>query len=233
MKFIKKEFEPKELRSWFNQQIDEDGNRINCNYGELRGTVKIALHSYLLEEQGFLCCYSGILIERDSSHIEHLKPQSLCKKEGKYEDVSYFNLLAAYPGQDYENEDTSQRRTKKSKKCPFGAHAKDDCYDPIKFVSPLDEGCEARFRFSEFGEIDAANSQDAAALETIRCLVLNHNRLIELRREAIDEVLFSPDMELDEFELRSIANGGYSVKDEEGKLPKFCFVIEQVARQLV
>jgi uncharacterized protein (TIGR02646 family) len=182
----------------------------------------------LLKEQGFLCCYIGILIDADNSHVEHLKPYSLCKQQGQYEDVSYLNLLAAYPGRDYQDEDTNRQ----NKKCPFGAHAKDDWYDLLNFVSPLNNDCEQRFKFYQSGKVEATNNQDIAAQTTIEKLVLNHEQLKDLRKAAIDEVLF-PDIELDELELRRIADGAYSVRDEDGKFPNFCFVIEQIAKELI
>lgn len=230
MKYVKKE-EPEELRSWFESQpVNSNGKRINCDYRNgLPGDIRRAVHKHFLAEQGYLCCYLGILIDQDTSHVEHLKPYKQCRNEGKYEDVNYLNLVAAYPGQTYEEEIDGQ----KQKRCPFGAHVKDDWYEPEKFVSPLDETCEARFRFDEFGGISVSNSEDNAAKETINKLVLNHDRLRDLRKEAIDEALFPIDVELDEVELQSIADGNYSIKDENKKLPQFCFVIEQVARQLV
>ena len=228
MKYIKKE-EPVELRSWFDGQLI-NGERINCDYRNgFPGDVRRAIHKHFLVEQGYLCCYIGIPIDEDSSHVEHLKPYHQCRDEGKYEDVSYLNLIAAYPGPAYQEDIDG----KKYKQCPFGAHVKDEWYEADKFVSPLDEDCETRFRFDEFGAIAAANSEDDAAKETIARLVLNHERLKELRKEAIDEVLFPPDVELDESEWQIIADGNYSVRDENQKLPQFCFVIEQVARQLV
>jgi uncharacterized protein (TIGR02646 family) len=231
MKYIKKEQEPEELRFWFDSQFDEDSKRLGCDYrNDLPSDVKRVLHNHLLTEQGFLCCYTGISINVDTSHVEHLKPYSICRQEGKHEDVDYLNLLAAYPGGNYKNADTPNRR---SKKCPFGAHAKDDWYDSTNLVSPLDEDCETRFIFYDSGKIEASNAEDTAAQKSIEKLTLNHERLKDLRKEAIDEALFPTDIELDESELRSFANGAYSVKGTDGKLPEFCFVIEQVARQLV
>jgi len=222
MKYINKEQEPETLSFWFNNQMDEEGNRLGCDFRkDLPGDVKRDLHDHLLREQGFLCCYTGILIDVidvNDSHIEHLKPYSLCKRERQCEDVSYRNLLAAYPGKDRKN-------------VHFGAHAKEDWYDPVRFVSPLDENCEKQFIFYASGKIAATDPEDIAAKTTIDKLVLNHDQLKDLRKAAIQEVLFNVDLE--ESELQEIANGSYSVKDEDGKLPSFCFVIEQIAKQLI
>jgi uncharacterized protein (TIGR02646 family) len=229
MKYFKKE-EPKNLRTWFDgQPVDENGNKINCDFRScLPGDVKREILDFFLQEQGYLCCYTGLIIDNDTSHIEHLKPYTLCKVEGKNEDVYYLNLVAAYPGAFYEEEIAGA----KVKKCPFGAHAKDQWYEVDKFVSPLDEDCESRFVFDQFGGVKAVDD-DNAAQTTIERLVLDHDQLNVLREEAINEVLFPEDFELDETEFQLIAEGNYSVKDENRRLPKFCFVIEQVARQLI
>ncbi|CDM98101.1 MAG: TIGR02646 family protein [Limnospira sp. PMC 1291.21] len=239
MKYIKKEQEPEKLRSWFNNQYDQEGNRLGCDYyNDVPSDVKRDLKDHLLGEQGFLCCYTGILIDTDTSHIEHLKPYSICRDEKNYEDVNYLNLVTAYPGRNYKSQDDevnqpSKKSKKNSKKCPFGAHAKDNWYELDNFVTPLESDCEDRFKFDNSGKVEATNHQDTAAQITIEKLVLNHERLIDLRRAAIDEAIFPPDTELDESDIKEIANGLYSQKNAEGKFAQFCFVIEQIAKQLV
>ena len=42
----------------------------------LQNPEKRELHEALIQEQGDICCYCGMRITRESSHIEHLKPQS-------------------------------------------------------------------------------------------------------------------------------------------------------------
>lgn len=239
MKYIEKAQEPQTLRSWFDNQYDAEGNRLGCDYyNDLPSDIKRDLKNSLLKEQGFLCCYTGILIDSNTSHLEHLKPYSICRNEKNYEDVNYFNLVTAYPGSNYEFQYDevnagSKKYKKNRKKCPFGAHAKDNWYEPNNFVTPLDSDCEARFKFYGSGRVEATNHQDSAAQKTIEKLVLNHQRLIDLRRIAIDEALFPDDIELDASDIQKIANGLYSQKDAEGKVRQFCFVIEQVAKQLI
>ncbi|MDT9181948.1 retron system putative HNH endonuclease [Limnospira sp. PMC 289.06] len=244
MKYIKKEQEPEKLRSWFNNQYDEEGNRLGCDYyDDVPSDVKRDVKEHLLKEQGFLCCYTGILIDTENSHIEHLKPYSICRNEKNYEDVNYFNLVTAYPGRNYksqedENDEDDElnqpsKKNKNSKKCPFGAHAKENWYERDNFVTPLQLDCEDRFKFDDFGKVQATNHQDTAAQITIEKLVLNHQRLIDLRKAAIDEAIFPIDIELDASDIQKIANGLYSQKNEEGKFRQFCLAIEQVARQLI
>jgi len=77
MKYIRKGNPPGELEIWFKKQpIGEDGIRINCTYKDgMRTEVKEAIKKRLLRDQGWLCCYTGLRIEMESTHIEHLKPQ--------------------------------------------------------------------------------------------------------------------------------------------------------------
>ncbi|BBD56722.1 TIGR02646 family protein [Planktothrix agardhii 1803] len=238
MKYIQKEQEPEKLRSWFNNQYDEEGNRLGCDYSDLPGDIKRDLKDHLLREQGFLCCYTGILINANTSHIEHLKPYHICRDEKNYEDVNYFNLVTAYPGRNYKSKDDEvnqprKKKKNKSKKCPFGAHAKDEWYEQDDFVTPLEPDCEDRFKFYDDGKVEAQDEQDTATKETIEKLVLDHQRLINLRKAAIKEALFPDDIELDISDIRTIANGLYSQKDQDGKFSQFCFVIEQIAKQLI
>jgi len=130
-------------------------------------------------EQGHLCAYTGRIIETETCHIEHLKPQAHCEA---LEDVTYRNLVAAVP----------QPNTPK---LPYGAHLKDNWpsdADAALFVSPLQNGCAARFSFSFSGKIQPTNPADAAASETIKRLGLEHDVLVGFRREAIKRTLQAP-----------------------------------------
>jgi len=222
MKYIAKSHAPKQLEDWFNSQpINQDGQRINCTYNQsLPSDVRKAIKDKLLQEQGWLCCYTGTSISEKKSHIEHFKPQSLCRQEGNYEDVNYRNLLAAYPGD-------------RDSKCSFGAHAKEDWYDPELLVSPLHKQCESRFHFDEDGYITSTRNDDQAAKETIKKLFLNCDMLREWREQAIDEFFFPEGRELSESKLQSIVENGCCIRDKKGRYPKFCFVIEQVAPQIL
>ncbi|MEH2318851.1 retron system putative HNH endonuclease [Nostoc sp.] len=219
MKYIRKGKAPRLIEVWLKKQpIGEVHLHLNCNYKNM--PQKDAVKDRLLKEQGGLCCYTGIRIEKDSSHIEHLKPQTSCKKDGKYEDIDYKNMLAAYPDKD-------------APRCKFGAHAKDDWYDEEKLISPLHKQCETRFTFDGFGCINPAKDDDIGARQTIDKLQLNHPILQTLRLNAIEEVLYADDQVLSEAQLRKIVLNKYSHKDGKGRYPEFCFVIEQVAQQLL
>ncbi len=147
-------------------------------------------------------------------HIEHLKPQSVSKCNGDYDDVAYENMLAAYP----------------RGKCLFGARARENWYEPEEFIHPLEKSCESKFEFDAEGCIKPRQKNDSQANKTIDKLRLNHSSLDEMRKQAIDEALFPEDTILSEAKLRRIVENGYSVLDSRGRYPHFSFIIEQVAR---
>jgi uncharacterized protein (TIGR02646 family) len=161
MRWIRKQNEPRQLTEWRSQC----NNDINFNYALLRqdhDTIT-AIHSSLLEEQGWICAYTGLRIEANSSHIEHVKPQQHCQAS---ETVTYTNLVACYPAPN-------------SPDPPYGAKKKDNWPSPDEehlFVSPLDGACETRFTFTLKGTI-AANNEDLAAKTTIAKLGLDHGEL--------------------------------------------------------
>ena len=220
MRQIEKGAAPRELRQWFEGQPIVDGRRINCTYEQgLPTEIKDTIRRRLLAEQGGLCCYTGLRIDLSSSHIEHLKPQNQCHD---HEDVDYNNMLAAYP-------------LKKSgeRGCPYGAHAKVGWYSPDLFIGPLTKQCETSFRFDLEGRVFPADNGNRAAVETIRRLRLDHHSLAEMREQAIEEVFFTKNRRLSEAQLRTLAERGFCSKDEQGRYPLFCFVIQQAAEQLL
>lgn len=194
MKKIDKHPQPNFLRDWFERERQQD---LDVTYeggfkaatiienGEKK-SLYVKVKESLLDEQGYLCCYTGKRINLDTSHIEHLKPQTKSKQnraEGKedYEDVKYKNLLAAFPKKLMETD--PQTGQKKHIKCEFGAERRNDKELPI---TPLDEKCEQWFLFTPFGEIKGLND---AAKETIKILNLDCPRLQDERSSVIDEIL--------------------------------------------
>lgn len=215
MKYIVKGRTPRSLKEWIAGQPIENGERINCKYEDMPTSVKREVHQRLLTEQGWLCCYTGMNVDESNSHIEHLKPQSQCEGD---EDIDYANLLTAYPGDRV--------------RCEFGAKAKDKWYDEELLISPLDRGCESKFRFDQFGHIKEVKPKDRAAKETIRRLRLDHDSLTEMRESAIQEAIFPDGNPLNHAKLNRIAQY-YCRRDSEERFPRFCFVVAQVAQDLL
>ena len=209
MKYIKKGSPPPELAKWFNKQPIEKGRRINCTYNDMDRAVKDAVKARLLQDQGLLCCYTGIHIEAHTSHIEHFKPQSQC--EG-HEDIDYNNLLAAYP----------------LAGCDFGARARGNKPVPI---NPMSAACEGKFQFNLSGKISPADKDDRNAIATIKNLRLDHPSLIEMRQHAIDEVLYRHNERLSDAQLVQVARH-YCDRMANRQFRHFCFVIASAAKEL-
>jgi uncharacterized protein (TIGR02646 family) len=222
MKRIEKSSSPKELTQWVKQQPTHKGKKVNCRYGDLTTEVKTIVKQRLLEDQGYLCCYTGIRISEATSHIEHFKPQSECNKddENKYEDVDYNNLFAAYPDKDYET---------KYGACSYGAHARTNWYDEDLFVSPLSPQCEAVFKFTFKGAIQSV-PDNLAAQTTINRLNLAHDSLTEMRQQAIDEFLFESEISLKK--AQELLEKIYD-RNMKGQFRPFCFVLQQACEEYI
>lgn len=118
-------------------------------------------------------------IDDTSSHIEHVKPETVCREEGRGSDLNYGNLVACFPRD-------GMRRDYR-----YGAQCKADWWEDNgrEFVSPLNDNCESRFHFNLEGEINPVDN-NPAAVNTIRVLGLDHKSLTEERKNAIEEFIF-------------------------------------------
>ncbi len=227
MRKIEKREEPAELREWrAAHQADPAGGGINYGYDALRQSPDVAglLLKSLLAEQGGLCAYTGRRIDVGSAHVEHLRPQAHCARG---QDVTYNNMVACWP---QPNGPCGQ----------YGAHAKGNWPSPAEaatFISPLSNGCEARFVFNQRGEIKLADPADSAADKTIKKLKLDHKLLTALRGREIESVLGTMrSLSLKEARkrLRSIQqaeatlNGGANVP-----LDPYRFALKQVLERFI
>ncbi len=168
MKYIKKGEEPESFTAWKALAKTTP----NWGYKYLQNPEKRELHDALLREQGYICCYCGMRITRESSHIEHLEPQSIPDPDLSLE---YTNLLA------------SCQREREPKKPIHCGIAKDDWYDETLMVSPLQPNCADFFIYTDDGQILETNTSDkkVAAATTIDRLCLNIPKLKAMREEVI------------------------------------------------
>jgi len=221
MKRITKSRPPAQLSSWLKKQNGKD-----CDYSRLQGDDRKAVLEKLISDQGWICCYTGLRITADSSHIEHLYPQTLCRKDdglrslhGAKRDVDYKNLLAAHP--------------QPNKSCDFGAVYRGSWWDEILFVHPLRADCESQFRYNLNGGIDSADGKkDGAAEVTINKLNLRDGYLVAQRAAAIDEFLFDDNEPLPPTQIERLASR-IMEKDGTGKHRAFCFVLKQASIELL
>lgn len=167
MKYIRKENEPQEFTEWKAQQKSIG---VNSDYKSLPNPEKGLVQQSLLNEQGYICCYCCMRIKKNTSHIEHLDPQS---KTDADLSVEYNNMLASCGS--YENWPKHCGNKKKNSRIE---------------VSPLQANCEDFFIYSSNGEIEPANhlnQQEASkARTTIDIVGLNDEDLKQARINALD-----------------------------------------------
>ena len=191
----------------------------------------------LTAEQFGLCAYTGAGIDarlgtisdpqqklRFQAHNEHLKPQSVCRKElieSKREpgvdlgdDMDHRNIVAAL----------EVRGASKGVKSTdlFGATYRED--NPISLL-PVDHRCEREFVFDADGNIFANNSYGQ---ETIKQLQLDHATLRGWRRQAITVFIEAIRSKEDAIEIIQRTTSPTS-----GILPEYSFAIRSVISNLL
>ncbi len=175
MKRIVKKGAPKMYVDWC-KAIEGTENE---DYRNLQNPEKEKLHETLLNEQGCLCGYTMRRIQKSTSHIEHIKPQTLCRDELTGSDLNYLNLLACFPK---EGMVANYR---------YGAQFKGHWWDNNgkEFISPLSSQCENLITFNLKGEVKAYQDNPNAK-QTIHILQLDNPILTDDRRQAIKEFIF-------------------------------------------
>jgi uncharacterized protein (TIGR02646 family) len=212
MRRITKSHAPKKLQDWC-----DDNKDLNHSYTDLLGTkAHAALKEKLLGEQGALCAYTGRAITDETSHVEHIKPQNKC---AEWEDVEYRNVVACFPA---DGGDTSYG---------YGAPIKGGWWDAAKFISPLEDDCERRFRFAWSGHIHPCSDDHEAAKSTIEVLKLNNEELRKLRKARIDGFFgFGAKTKTRPLSISEakVAHANIDSVNATGHLQEFCFVLKQL-----
>lgn len=198
MKRIVKEQEPPEVTNW--KALCNRAGQLTT-YNTLMGSEKRALKTALMTEQGYICCYCERRLTDGDSHIEHFRPQS----DPAVDSLSYDNMLCS-----------CQNNLKKGVPRHCGI-MKEDWFDQLQLISPLDPSCEIRFVFTYDGGIDSVQPTDCAAKETINKLGLDIPKLRALRVKAIEPFL---DATLTLAEIQSFVYG-YLQKDTQGRFGEF------------
>jgi uncharacterized protein (TIGR02646 family) len=210
VKYIKKGEEPESFKTWKALARTTP----NWGYSYLQNPEKRELHEALIREQGDICCYCGMRITRESSHIEHLKPQSSTDLDLS---VEYTNLLA------------SCQREREPKKPIHCGVAKDDWHDENLMVSPLKPDCTDFFIYTDDGqilEIDTPDKKDAA-LETIKRLRLDIPKLNNMREAAIKNLYID---ELTDEEKHKLLQA-FEEPNANGQYEEFCSAIAYILKQ--
>ena len=177
MKYIQKTGCPHSYAEW----CTEVAGTSKSDWREVPSAQKEQILVAMIADQGGLCAYTMRRIDNNSSHVEHIKPQSRCRKELAGSDLDYTNLVACFPRHDVKGQPR------------YGARLKGKWWDNdgAEFVSPLAPACEQVFRFKVDGEIDAIDNRTEAKT-TIAVLRLDHGSLTEDRKRVIEEIIYGP-----------------------------------------
>ncbi|MEZ4888912.1 MAG: retron system putative HNH endonuclease [Chitinophagales bacterium] len=214
MKRILKGVEPDFFTEWKNATIPTwSENPKDWDWGELKNPEKDRLREILFEEQGFICCYCNRGLQGILTKMEHFFPKQADKYPSKMFD--YDNLLIACHGGE---KDLRPRFL-------YCDATKGDKEPPL--ISPLQTDCESYFHFTTTGNIKAKNN-DANSVSTIALLNLNNQKLIELRRTAIDtyiEICMEDTQTDEEFEqnMRGVVED--LKQRQDGKFAPFCTAV--------
>ena len=184
-------------------------------YSNLQNPEKHDLHTALLAEQGWVCCYCGRSVAQQDSHIEHFRPQSQRPDLA----LSYENLHAS-----------CIRETDPGTPLHCG-HAKGSEFNETRHISPLDPACEARFIYSFDGQIIATGVADTEATYMVHLLKLDIAFLRDRRQQAI-RLVFDPIFlaTVTDDELR-VLRDSFRRYDENGRASSFGHVLSRVAEQ--
>ena len=184
-------------------------------YSDLQNPEKHTLHTALLAEQGWVCCYCGRSAVQQDSHIEHFRPQSQRPDLA----LSYENLHAS-----------CIRETDPDMPLHCG-HAKGSEFNEMRHISPLDPACEARFMYSFDGQIVAAGVADTDATYMVHLLKLDIEFLRD-RREKAMRLVFDPTFlaTVTDDELR-VLRDSFRRYDENGCALSFGHVLSRFAEQ--
>ncbi|MGC1246781.1 MAG: retron system putative HNH endonuclease, partial [Spirulinaceae cyanobacterium] len=170
MKFINKGNEPEEFAQW-KELADENWQP---SWNNLQKKEKPLVHEFLLKEQGYICCYCGRQIGKNTSHIEHLKPRKLYPNLA----LNYNNMLASCK---------KETAPKEPQHCGV---KKGDWYDENLMISPLSKNCGDFFIYTDDGQMLPSKelNKQVAAATTIDKLGLNIDLLQSMRSQAIESI---------------------------------------------
>lgn len=164
MRYIKKSQPPQSFVQWLNL-ANEDWQP---SFNNLQNPEKSDVRDILSSDQKGLCCYCESQLE-DRTRIDHFFPQTLYP--GRALDFGNFLLSC----------DTTEEQS------PHCDSLKAD-HDPVDILSPLDPGCEGRFRCRADGTLQSTDEADAEAIKTIEVLGLNVASLVRRRENIFDMV---------------------------------------------
>lgn len=224
MRKIIKTTEPVHFQEWKNKFLKDNGR--NALYSDLIGTSEyVRLKKTMLDEQGYICCYCEKAIGRlkkSDCDIEHFMPRNPDSKtlnsqeceQCRNAQLDYTNLMVSCKGEDAYSLDHCN-------------HKKDNWFDFLLCVSPVNDEIETLFGFRIDGKIYAVGSNIKG--EALRKhLNLDSYVLREQRKATYDAVIdleFDNDELFDDIQYIADTIDYYKQKDEMGYYTPFCSMI--------
>lgn len=179
MRYIASNTAPQALRDWISQRNAATPQQVldfrQLGRVEIAGEdvdVKQAIKEQRLIDQGGLCAYTMMRITVDTSHVEHLKPQTKSRINDQVEHfieetVDYGNMVLCYP------------KEEEAGGVGFGAPYRGDV-DLV--LTPRETKCEKLVQYYRDGSV---KSEDPAVERMLnKVLNLNHTTLVDRRKDA-------------------------------------------------
>jgi len=223
MKHIDKKSEPASLRQFRAGLKKEDYFRKDIFDTEFPQIAKKELREFLLEEQGYICCYCMQRINVANTKIEHLKAQSKHPKS-KFD---YQNLFIACKGNEGIPPEKQHCDTRK------GYYEKRQIEKNIEYeitINPADknQNCEQYIKYRSNGEINFDNLDSAIREDLEDALNLNYPILVSNRRQTLKAVIDQLNRKQSgewkkQFIQKMIQK--YERKNAKGKYLEYCQVV--------
>ncbi len=213
-----------EPASFINTKLENQKAGVKMRYDTNLGTAeRKPIKEALLKEQGFICAYTLKRIGLDTSHIEHLKPEELCRKQMEegietVSDLDYSNMVACFPKE-------APKGIAKHKY--FGAIKKDDYWenDGKDYILPNQSNCEDHFKYTKVGGVEGLTDKGK---NTVELLGLSHPILIDERNKAIENFIGKSNPIKKVKTIHAITEID---KMSDGKYAEFCIPIKHALKE--
>ncbi len=213
MLYVHKNNPPRSLTQWRKQ----NQTCPNRSFDDLPSNVKRDLQDQLVNEQGNICCYTGLRLTESNMHIEHLIPQHQSKKSNHPEQTTdYTNMVTCFNSEN------------------FGARKKGEwpeTQDQNRFLLiPTNEHHISRIEYTKTGNIKATDKNDQAAKTTISKLNLECEFLKTLRKASITALLCKTISSKDKLKRRLCR---LLAQRSEAQIEEFWFIKKQILEKLL
>lgn len=183
------------------------------------------LKHQMYDEQGGICCYCGLRIFKDSEgrkqSVEHVV------SKGAHRELvgEYKNLLLSCS----ITEDDAIIMGVNSLNHSSLKHCDDSKADASLHYTPLMPECETVFLYDSVGSVQASTPNAQTDIETLQL----DCDLLRRRRKAALSILFDENGNILSDEELKLISSNIMNRDEDNRLPEFCFVIKKVADSII